>query len=269
MTLNHLNILLKRKDLHTERALAELTQAAAAEGRELTRFFIAEYRGITHTTTTWNKPSRTAHRRDPNEIGKRQYAASVHNASGISMFRRMKRLRQLFTANPALLDQPAELLREILLTFREPRPYSYNNYRYSSLAYLLQNIYTQDYYGFQHLLAHDPALRDMLLNHSNPFFSMGDTPYHACKYAYGLKPYKGHEGDRLRPRWRHDGKAERPYSGVVYTSLHPITDFTSDGPLHLITLNRRAEIKLQSELIIIAERESCFPGIHPGTTNLL
>jgi hypothetical protein len=246
---------------HTlEDAMKELSADAAKRGEQFTSFLVAEYRGVAYQTTKWNKPSRMAHRRDRDEIGKRQYSASVYQAAGVSLFRRYDEAKQKLVQQPSLFDNPAEELKEILLTFREPRPYTYGGYSYSNLAFLLQNIYTQDYDGFHDLIAKDPNLKSMLLNDANPFFSMGDTPYHACKYAYGIKYYKGHKDDRLRPKWRHDGKAERPYSGVVYVSLHPLSDFTSNGPLHLITLNREAEIKCASELTTIAERESCFPA---------
>lgn len=260
--LNDLNHLLK-EGKSIEAALETLRAQADEKGEVFTEFYLAEYRGVTHLTTKWNKPARTAHRRDPDEIGKRQYSASIYKAAGVSLFRDYNTAKTTRLESPQLFDNPAEELREIILTFREPRPYSYKNYTYSNLAYLLQNIYTQDYYGFHEQITSDSILRSVLLNDANPFFSMGDTPYHANKYAYGLKPYEGHEGDRIRPRWNAELKAERPYSGVVYTSLHPINDYTSDGPLHLITLNRNAEIKLKSELIIIAERESCFPAYLP------
>ncbi len=257
--LDRLNILLKRGST-LEEAIKELSDDAAANGEQFTYFFIAEYRGVAYQTTKWNKPSRMAHRRDQDEIGRRQYSASVYQAAGVSFFRNYTEAKQTLMQQPTLFDNPAEELKEILLTFREPRPYSYGSYSYSNLAFLLQNIYTQDYDGFHHLIETDETLKSMLLNGANPFFSMGDTPYHACKYAYGIKFYNGHKDDRLRPQWRDDGRAERPYTGVVYTSLHPLTDFTSNGPLHLITLNREAEIKCASELTTIAERESCFPA---------
>src|SRR5690606_3619387 len=57
--------------------------------------------------------------------------------------------------------------------------------------------------------------------------------------------------------------SERPYSGITYTSLHPITDYDKNGPLHLISLNRNGEVRIKNELTTIAERESCFPAYIP------
>lgn len=261
--LTRLNLKLSR-GAQLQQALDELTKEAENQGRPYTSFYVAEYRGLTHLTTKWNQPSRKAHREDQGELQKPQYSASVYQAAGVNLFRNYTETKKQLEEHPEALQQPAELLREILLTFREPKPYRYENYSYSSLAYVLQNIYTQDFHGFHELIKNDEQLSQLLLNDANPFISMGDTPYHALKYAYGLKPYKGHENERLRPRWQASGRAERPYSGVVYVSLHPLTDFDNDGPLHLISLNRDAEIKLKSELNIIAERESCFPAYLPA-----
>lgn len=246
-----------------DNALKWIREESKKQGKTFTDFYIAEYRGVTHSTSLWNKGSRVAHRQDKDEIGKRQYSASVYSAAGLNLFRDYKGVAEKVKSEPKVLDEPANLLREILLTLREPKPYSYGNYTYSNLAYLLQNVYSQDYHGFLHLIRHEPRLRAILLNGEIPFVSMGDIPYHALKYALGMKPYPGYENIRLQPRWRSDGRAERPYTGVVYVSLHPITDFNNDGPLHMVSLNRAAEVKLQKELIIIAERESPFLSFLP------
>lgn len=260
--IDNLNELL-RHGVSPASAIKTLTEDAQKANDTFTTFYIAEYRGITHGTAAWNKPSRIAHRRDKLEIGERQYASSVYKTAGVSLFRDYANVKNAQRKCPQWLDRSAEILREVLLTLREPKPYSYNGYAYRSLAYVLQNIYTQDYYGFQELIKQDPSLSILLPEGGIPFVSMGCIPYHGLKYAYGLKPYKGHKDERLRPRWRSDGRAERPYSGVLYTSLHPITDFDTDGPLHVVSLNRNAEIRLQDELFIIAEHESCFPAYLP------
>lgn len=255
--LEELNALLKTKPI--DKALAELQE----KNPNFTQFFVAEYRGVTHLTTLWNQESRKEHRNDASEIDKAQYSASVLVASSLSIFRSYKESKEAMNANASEIKHKGDLLKEIILSLREPKPYSYKGYTYSNLGYLLQTIYTQDYDGFHELIKTHPIFKHLLLNGYNPFISMGDTPYHSEKYAHGIKPYKGHEEFRLRPRWQENGQAERPYSGVVYASLHPLTDFTNEGPLHLVSLNRNAEIKLERELLTIPERESCFPAYLP------
>lgn len=262
--LKALNSLIKDKNLTIEAACVEVTRLAALKGRAATKFYVAQYRGITHKVSSWTQTNRRAHRRDQDEINKPQYSASVHAAMGISLFRNYAASKQSQTDNRALYDEKALLLKEILLSMRQERAYSYSGYSYSSLANLLQNIYTQDYTGFHQLIASHPELKEIFLNKDNPFVSMGDIPKHACAYAYGIKYYDGNDSAQLKPCWQRNGKAERPYIGVVYTSLHPLTDFTSEGPLHLITLNRNAEILVQGELTILPERESCFSALLPA-----
>lgn len=244
------------------RLLAGGASLEEAQSQVRTRFFVAQYRGITHLTSKWNKSSRVAHRQD-DEVGKAQYSSSVLSAEGIEIYKDYIQAREKIEQNKDSLEQRAQTLREILLSLREPRPCTYDRYSYTNYAYLLQNLYTQAYDDFHRLLSQDPLLQAVFFNGANPFLSTGDTPYHALKYAYGIKPYQGHEDERIRPRWQRDGRAERPYSGVTYVSLHPVTDYDQDGPLHLVHLNRNAEIKLKKELNIIAERESCFPAYLP------
>ncbi|MCA0402300.1 MAG: ankyrin repeat domain-containing protein [Proteobacteria bacterium] len=248
-----------KAQLSIEEAIRELK----AEDPTFTDFFIAEYRGITYQTTKWNKPSRIAHRKDESEIAKPLFSNSVMSSLGLGFFNDYENAAEKIKSKQAEIESQAKLLREILLCMREPKGYTFRHYSYNCLAHLIQNVYTDDYDGFHKLIKEHPVLKELFLNGYNPFISMGDIPYHAEKYAHGIKPYKGHEPFRLRPRWQENGQAERPYSGVVYTSLHPLTDFNKEGPLHVVSLNRNAEIKLEDELMIVAERESCFPSYVP------
>ncbi len=249
--LARLNRLLKRGH-SLEEAQAELE----------TRFCCAQYRGVTHLTNKWNAPSRRAQRKY-DEVGKPQYSASVYENGRISIFRNFEQGLKKIESQQEQLQEKAMLLKEILLSWREARPCSDGRYSYSNYACMMQNLYSQDYDGFHLMLQKNAFLKAVLFNASNPFVSTGDTPYHALKYAYGIKPYKGHEHDRLRPRWTKARRAERPYSGVTYVSLHPLSDYDADGPLHLVSLNRNAEINIKKELMVMPERESCFPAFIP------
>lgn len=259
-----INLIRVREDLAKLNALiAEGKTLEEAQKKVHTVFYVAQYRGLVHLTSKWNHTSRVAHRKEC-EQGQPQYSASVYKEAGIELYKNYSVAQQQIKQNRAQIESHAETLKEIILTLREPRPCTANNYSYTNLAYLLQNIYTQDYDEFHRLLNKDSLLKGIFLNNANPFLSTGDVPYHALKYAYGIKPYKGHEQERLRPRWNNEGRAERPYSGVTYISLHPVTDYDEDGPLHLVSLNRDAQVKLKNELNNIAERESCFPAYMPA-----
>lgn len=244
-------------------ALERLRRSGEERKEKFTNFYVAQYRGITYTTTKWDSVNRRAHRADRNEINAPQYCASVYESVGLSLYSNYTETKRREREEKEALREQADVLREILLVTREAKPCEYKSYTYRAFAYVLQNVYTEDYHGFKQFIQSDERLKSLFMNDAIPFVSMADNPYHAAKYAYGLKAYRGHEDEILSPNWRSDGRAERPYSGVVYVSLHPIDDYNVDGPLHLITLNRNAEIKLKAEMVTIAEHETCFPSYLP------
>lgn len=251
-----------RRGWPLKKAIDELESERSKKGQIFSKFFIAQYRGISYTTTKWNQKSRRAQRRD-DDVGKAIYSSSVLKAAGLNPYRYYKHALEELEKSKEKLHTYANLTREILLTLREERAYEHKGYTYRNLAYLIQNVYTQGYDEFHRSIKNHPLIKQLFLNDSNPFVSMGDVPYHALKYAYGLKVYKGHKHERLPPRWNSAGRAERPYSGAMHLSIHPIEDFDQDGPLNVVSLNRTAEIKLKSELQIVSERETCFPGFLP------
>lgn len=225
-----------------------------------TKFMVAQYRGITYLTTKWNKTGRKDHR-DSSEINQPVYSYSVYQAAGVRNLSELTKKKEEIEDFNEVVKKIGELVKNILLSFRESDSCGYNGYAFNNLAELLQQAYTMDYHGFHALISTDPNLKDLLLNHANPFISTGDTPYHALKYAFGMKPYEGHEWERLRPRWQKNGRAERPYSGKVYLSLHPIQDYIENGPLHLVSLVWQGRVQLDN--LIVAERETTFPGYIP------
>ena len=146
------------------------------------------------------------------------------------------------------------------------KPVSYEGYAYVSPLHLLQYWYTSDYDGYEnkakrYIKAQDPLFYNYLLNEKRPFLSTGDLPLHSLLYAYGLKLYKGHEHERLRPKWHANGKAERPYSGKVYVSIHPLTDFIDYKPSHITSWFNHGFIPINN--LIAAERETSFLGFMP------
>jgi len=106
----------------------------------------------------------------------------------------------------------------------------------------------------------DPA-RDMAYTdvpfRSHPFVSTADEARHAVRYALGNKPIAAEKGFRLRPRWRKDGKPQHPYSGKVYTSLHPLRDYLSPyAPSHVWSGRKTGSLAINNH--ISKEGESSF-----------
>ena len=83
-------------------------------------------------------------------------------------------------------------------------------------------------------------------------------PEHALRYAYGDKPYQGQKSQRLRPRYRRTGRAERPYSGKVYVFVLPIEDYFDGRYYHVIDKFYHGEAK--ADIQIVQERESTVAG---------
>jgi uncharacterized protein YjbI with pentapeptide repeats len=233
----------------------ELSLGTISELKLKTKFFILQSRGITHLTSRWSKPQRMRHRK-MEEKGLPIFSQAAYKRANLALdalhdhTTRPQYILQLTTA--------ATEIAQVLLTLRDSGRFEYKKQWFDCLGDLLQQLYTTDYDAFHRLLKEDKTLKDLFPEGANPFVSTGGRPYHALKYAYGIKPYAGHENERLRPRWRKNGRAERPYSGKVYLSLHPILDYGVGGPAHVPSLNTAGRIVVNAD--IIAEYETTFPA---------
>lgn len=231
-----------------------------------TKFFVAQYRGIAYSTSKWNKPARKNHRDKStnNEVGKPQYSTSVYKASDAypytNFFKLPSQDREYYSER---LQQNAQLLKQNLLAARRTRPVVYNNYVYNHKAHYIQEIYTRNYNAFHQTIKQN-NFGGTLINDENPLVSTGNVPKHALEYAYGTKYYEGNKDNRLRPRWRKNGQAERPYAGKVYVSLHAATQYDEQGPFDIPILSKRREISPTVINNILHERECSFPAVIEG-----
>lgn len=230
-----------------------------------TRFLVAQYRGIHYITSRWDAAARRAHR-EMDEIGKPQYSSAVFKTKGVEGYRDMLNKIQ---DNPDFykqLTQAAVVIQHLLIKMQESDPCSFNGYAYQNLFLLLQKQYSANYDEFPgwldtELKKENSILAEYLDTRERPLFSTSDVPNHALKYAFGVKLYEGHKDERLRPRWRDNLRAERPYSGKVYLSLHPLTDYEQHKPSHLTSLFKKGLVSLGN--VIIAERETSFLAYMP------
>jgi hypothetical protein len=230
-----------------------------------TRFLVAQYRGIHYITSRWDAAARRAHR-EMNEIGKPQYSSAVFKTKGVEGYRDMLNKTQDNPDFHKQLTQAAVVIQNLLIKMQESDPCSFNGYAYQNLFLLLQKQYSANYDGFPgwldtELKKKNSILAEYLDTKERPLFSTSDVPNHALKYAFGVKLYEGHKDERLRPRWRDNLRAERPYSGKVYLSLHPLTDYEQHKPSHLTSLFKKGLVSLGN--VIIAERETSFLAYMP------
>jgi hypothetical protein len=132
------------------------------------------------------------------------------------------------------------------------------SYEFPSMNEQIQRLYSESYYGFRTYIKWASQHHDkVFVNEEVPFVSTGDIQStHAYQYAYGIKIYAGHEDERLRPEWDRDGKAHRPYSGAVFITIHPLSDYTFCGHNHVPSMNSRVDLVVSEQ--VNPERENQF-----------
>ncbi len=233
-----------------------------------TKFVVAQYRGIHYFNSNWGAQERRTHRKI-DEQGQAQFSSAALASAGVQSYEHYVQI----LASPQkdelfkILEAHASSLENKLLAMQHSGPIEYNGQIYLSLFHLIQFWYSSDYDGFPQLIkkdldkAENSLLKDYLSSPYRPLLSTGDIGRHALFYAYGAKIYKGHEHQRLDPAWHSDGTVERPYSGKVYVSLHPLNDYTERKPTHITSQFIHGLIQLSN--IISAERETSFLGYMP------
>lgn len=232
-----------------------------------TVFYVASYRGIHYGTQNWNQDSR-GNDRKTDDIGKPVVSASILAEHGLYPPRLFYSKTESERAQlyEELLKTSGQL-KDLLCKARSIGPVVYNQYQYTSLAEALQDIYTKDDKKFYEIIKDENF--NLLLNDKNPFVSTSCYPFHAARYALGLKVFtdKGKSDakkeERLRPRYLKNGQAERPYSGKVSVFLHTLSELNDkNGPLEVVSLNNNGNLKIMNN--IVAEAERTFPAIVNG-----
>lgn len=237
-----------------------------------TRFVVAQYRGI-HYDTSWTQSARAHHRPDIKPVG--IYTPAVYKQVNLRY-----QTAHLEATAETKLAEAAELLAHQLacLEYSGALMSTLSNggeTRFSNARQALQDFYTKKYDEHTNKcrqisqkkvrgeLITTPIEAAMLFvtGPENYNCSTGDTPYHACLYAYGIKAYGEGKDTRLMPRWHSDGKAERPYAGKVYTMLFALGDYIRMKPNHLVSLAHRKEVDVESHKLY--ERETTFSAYIP------
>lgn len=266
--LERLNYLISRGELN-EKSIQTIS----------TKFFVAQYRGIHYRTDYWNQKSRKLHRKT-SEVHQPLFSPAVLTQGGYPKF------IDYFDLEPKEKEKITEELLELSQQFQEqllqlkfsgPIRIKFSGdskvYLFDDALLALQNFYTKDYEKFKKLLSimtsnntkeELEGLENIILCslHNPELFlvSTSDTPEHALRYAYGDKAYESYKDKLLQPRWHRDGKAERPYSGKVYISLHePLELYTKTH--HVVSLYQSGNVDPPIE--ILHERETSFFGFMP------
>ncbi len=240
-----------------ERLNQEIAAAKTSENietilrsKDYSRFVVPQYRGIAYMTNRFGKEKRREHRKS-SQLGLPVFADAVRPDDVP---------REKFYTTEHGLDsaavKKAQEFQKWLAEKRQPSPFVDPTRRagtkkdasrvFPTPFHLLQSDYSEDYtksgqtiekYHSTPDVSMDPG-RDIVYRgvpfRSHPFVSTADEARHAVRYALGNKPIAAEKGFRLRPRWRRSGKPQHPYSGKVYTSLHPLRDYLSPhAPSHV------------------------------------
>ncbi len=256
-----------------------------AERQLASRFVVAQYRGLFYSHKSFTKRKRARHRGlDERNQPAFSSAALDEGSLGPGGFYYLNSAEGREGARNAYQSQileVAESIKQTLLALRAPKPKesleptrkavgrATENFKPTSLADISTHFYSQNYDAYHKALGQfvsgdldeeDPLypLFEGLTGGGNPKVSTGDVPTHAARYAYGLKPYKGHESEVLEPEYDEHGTPKHPYSGRIYVSLHPLTDYEENGPEALVELQRQKRINIGQ--VILPERETPFEG---------
>lgn len=231
-------------------------------------FSIALARGVHYATTDWTADTRRKHR-SLDEVGQPHFAAAVFKQQQQTFEKDFQADQQV---QAAMLKAGKALAEKLLDLKVESQREGTMHMFYAGL----QQFYTGSYDKFHEFLkvamadlafteAKDKQIAEILkktlFNDSNPMLSTADTPYHALKYAYGLKSYPGQFHTRLRPRYRADGVAERNKSGKVYIYLMTLNQYLELNPNHVTSMADMGDMGVQKT--IIPERETSFYGYIP------
>ncbi len=230
-------------------------------------FYCAQLRGLHFKRTLWNKSMRQTFR----QLAKQKehpllslpvYSAAVYHRAGI------KDYLDNSSTSSLRLKLIAHYIHKQLMKLKDlppykpedgtPLPKSAFEYNFDSRLEQLQQVYSNEYDLFHAFIEWDSKQPEPLfLTKSNPLVSTADIlSSHAARYAYGNKPYSGHEDERLRPEYDKDGRALRPYSGVIMLTLHPLADYANGDSNHIVSMNMKGDIMIDRR--IIHERECSF-----------
>lgn len=251
-----------------------------------TRFVVAQYRGLFYSRKSFDKQARRRHR-SSSEVDRPIFSSAAIAAgplgmSGYYYLASQSDRREDLARYSRTLQLEGRRIREQAHTLRSKPPSkpmleelqrrklrATQGFKPKSMADVATHIYSEKYDLYHEMLdatvkkakTGDPLapLFEGLPNASNPKVSTGDVPTHAARYAYGLKPYGGHEDEVLEPEYDDHGRPRHPYSGKLYASLHPLTDYgEASGPSQLVDLQNRGRTNIGK--VIIPERESAFDG---------
>jgi hypothetical protein len=236
-------------------------------GEITTKFYLMQFRGI-HYDSSWSRSKRQKHRNESHK-GFDIYAEAVYAKAGTNISADQS------TIDETELGKKAELLQHQMqsLSFTGDLLH-YDRKCFSNAAFALQDSYTKSYDAHRKYLGliNTRKQRNEVLTEAidvaalyaigsfSHLLSTGDTPCHALRYAY-YKSYTKGRNQLMLPSIRKDGRAERPYTGMVFSFLFDLDLYIAQDPAHLVSLDHTKELSIDS--LTLSERETSYKARIP------
>lgn len=259
------------------RALNAITQKHAHfdEIEISDQFVVAQFRGIHYAKHIWtDRADRYSHYKE-NSIGHPIFSKAVFAAIGLKYYQQNQNGEEL-----RLLEE-AKNLKNLLLKMKEDKDIevslqnqsgvSFGSLNYDHKADVMSNLFSSNLEQFVKAMQEGKfgdEIRDKF-KAEIPYVATGDVPYHALKYAYGVKPYSQKANDSMRlPNSKSSPQNDFCFKsglhvGKVFLSLHPLTDFNEEnGVVHAIEKANAGKFCLEPS--ILHEQETSFFAYIPA-----
>lgn len=263
------------KDMNT---LNGVLQEQSVIGKEVlegitTSFCIYSVRGINYMQDRWTIASRRKHRR-LDEVQLPQYPESIlgnlsyhyyqqlHTQSALthSCSQQMQLGMRAFN-----LGQIFKQLQNTSACVSSQHNQQGSQYCCNSIAEDFQHQFSNGIDNFLNKLRvlrqnYPNSWGQYFSNALNPFNATSSTPYHACRYAQGMKSYYQQS---LVPSYLQDGSIAHSHLGKVYLLISPLSDYLGQSLVHHVPLmDRQARVKIGGN--IAPEKEHTWLGAIKG-----
>jgi hypothetical protein len=196
--------------------------------------YITVFRGIGYFSDRWNAASRAIHRKELNPQPLYSESIIIRNSDLWYNYPGFDNIDQ------DNLKRDAKILLKHLIELKKTKPLiltKNSKYRFfADLLEFMQFVYTNGIERFLPLLKklsdQFPGLKDFFPREGNVMISTSELPFHAIKYARGIKEPYSQFG--LPPRYNKHGRPEKPYNGKLCITSHPIKDFLTYAKPNII-----------------------------------
>ena len=250
----------------------------ALPGVNMSRRFVAQYRGINYMHDRWSIEARRYHYK-LDETGYAQFSEAVLKTLPYDFYTELTREND-FYRNPEhykSLIATAQRLRQLYYGLSNNQGQIVENataptvgpYLFNGVTDWMQHEFTNGI--SRHLLnlkqyraQNRHQLAEYTLNSFNYAVSTSDCPNHALRYALGLKQYYA---DNFDLHYNADGSITNSHAGKVYIVLQEVDEFLAPGSVnHVLKMSYEGRVPIIKNRggDIASELENDYIGYIPG-----